>query len=65
VATHLVANYVIGAALTEAIWRRAVRADARHHLAGYPTLQASGHLDDERRPDDELFAGGPAVILSS
>jgi AcrR family transcriptional regulator len=65
VATHLLANYVIGAALTEATWRRAARAEARRHLAGYPTLEASGHLDDERWPDDELFAGGLAVILSS
>ncbi|MCO1658212.1 TetR/AcrR family transcriptional regulator C-terminal domain-containing protein [Pseudonocardia humida] len=71
VLTRVVANYVIGAALTEATWRRAgdagVRAEARRHIAvnraAYPTLDGSGHLDDSRWSDDELFDSGLDVIL--
>jgi AcrR family transcriptional regulator len=64
VVTHLVANYVIGAALTEATWQRTARADARRHVTAYPTLAASGHLDDTRWPDDDLFDGGLDAILA-
>ncbi|MEV0939728.1 TetR/AcrR family transcriptional regulator C-terminal domain-containing protein [Micromonospora wenchangensis] len=72
VVTRLVANYVIGAALTEATWRQTddpqVRADARRHLvanpAAYPTLVASGHLDGTRWSDDDLFLRGLDAILA-
>ncbi|MGV9978507.1 TetR/AcrR family transcriptional regulator [Micromonospora wenchangensis] len=72
VVTRLVANYVIGAALTEATWRQTddpqVRADARRHLvanpASYPTLVASGHLDGTRWGDDDLFLRGLDAILA-
>lgn len=72
VVTRLVANYVIGAALTEATWRQTddpeVRADARRHLVAnptaYPTLVASGHLDGTRWSDDDLFLRGLDAILT-
>ncbi|WP_206337762.1 TetR family transcriptional regulator [Streptomyces sp. WAC 06738] len=71
-ATHLLANYAIGAALVEATWQRgrdpAVRAEAQAHLAArtdlYPTLNEHGHLDD-RWPDEELFAAGVHTILGA
>lgn len=70
--TRLLANYVIGAALTEATWRRAedpeARTEARRHLVAnphaYPTLVASGHLDDGPWSDDDLFACGIDAILA-
>jgi AcrR family transcriptional regulator len=49
-ATHGLANYVIGAALTQAAATRpAVSADAhvRANADTYPTLAATGHLDDQ------------------
>lgn len=68
VVTRLLANYVIGAALTEATYRSA-GPDARRHIAGragaYPTLAASGHLDDTRWSGDELFAHGLDAILAT
>jgi hypothetical protein len=72
VMTRVLADYVIGAALTEATWHqsadRATRAEARRHVAAgptaYPTLIASGHLDDERWDDDELFERGLDAILT-
>ncbi|GIJ09729.1 TetR/AcrR family transcriptional regulator [Micromonospora andamanensis] len=71
VATRMLANYVIGASLTEATWRRTAdpraRAAARDHIAvnatTYPTLDASGHLDDTRWDDDVLFERGLDGIL--
>ncbi|WP_089154098.1 TetR/AcrR family transcriptional regulator [Micromonospora sp. NBS 11-29] len=71
VVTRVLANYVIGASLTEATWRRSAdpeaRAAARDHVAGhpdaYPTLIASGHLDDTRWSDDMLFEEGLDGIL--
>ena len=71
VATRLLANYVIGASLTEATWHRSAdpdaRAAARDHIAAnadaYPTLDASGHLDDTRWDDDLLFDEGLDGIL--
>jgi AcrR family transcriptional regulator len=64
-ATHAVANYVIGSALTQSTWRGlddpAARQAARDRLAPYPTLTASGHLDD-RDPDD-MFGRGLAYLL--
>ncbi|WFE40456.1 TetR/AcrR family transcriptional regulator C-terminal domain-containing protein [Micromonospora sp. WMMD998] len=71
VVTRLLANFVIGAALTEATWRRTAdpetRAAARAHVAAsadaYPTLTASGHLDDTRWSDDLLFEEGLNGIL--
>lgn len=73
VATRVLANYVIGAALTEATWRQTedpqTRAAARQHIAAsataYPTLTASGHLDDARWNDDLLFEAGLDSILSA
>ncbi len=73
VVTRTVANYVIGAALTEASWRRAAdpgaRAAARRHVEAdadaYPTLVTSGHLDDERWSDDELFDRGIDLVLAA
>ncbi|MEU8298742.1 TetR/AcrR family transcriptional regulator C-terminal domain-containing protein [Micromonospora sp. NPDC048909] len=73
VTTRLLANYVIGAAVTEATWRRTAdpqaRAAARRHIAAdptaYPTLDASGHLDDARWSDDELFERGLEAILAT
>ncbi|MEU8283276.1 TetR/AcrR family transcriptional regulator C-terminal domain-containing protein [Micromonospora sp. NPDC048905] len=71
VATRMLANYVIGAALTEATWHQTgdpqARAAARDHIAAradeYPTLDASGHLDDTRWNDDLLFEEGLDGIL--
>ena len=72
VTTRLLANYVIGAALTESAWRRAPGAhpaQARAHItaesATYPTLIASGHLDPERWDDDEIFDRGLDAVLAS
>ncbi|MET7862404.1 TetR/AcrR family transcriptional regulator [Micromonospora taraxaci] len=71
VATRMLANYVIGAALTEATWHRTAdpdaRAAARAHVAAnadaYPTLHASGHLDGAQWDDDLLFEEGLNGIL--
>jgi AcrR family transcriptional regulator len=55
-ATHGLANYVIGAALTQAAAiRPAVSVDAhvRAHADTYPTLAATGHL--ENQDWDDLF----------
>lgn len=73
VVTRMLANYVIGAALTEATWHQSEdaqpRAAARQHIAAsptaYPTLIASGHLDHERWNDDELFERGLDAILTT
>nr|CEL14513.1 Transcriptional regulator, TetR family [Kibdelosporangium sp. MJ126-NF4]CTQ88878.1 Transcriptional regulator, TetR family [Kibdelosporangium sp. MJ126-NF4] len=73
VVTRMLANYVIGAALTEATWHQSkapeARAEARRHIAAnhtaYPTLIASGHLDDERWSDDDLFERGLDAILAT
>ncbi|MCA2218946.1 TetR/AcrR family transcriptional regulator [Jidongwangia harbinensis] len=71
VTTRLLANYVIGAALTEATWRRtadpAAQREARRHITAdptaYPTLNASGHLDAGRWDDDDLFERGLDAVL--
>jgi AcrR family transcriptional regulator len=71
VATRMLANYVVGASLTEATWHRSAdpdaRAAARDHVTAsadaYPTLNASGHLDDTRWDDDLLFEEGLDGIL--
>jgi AcrR family transcriptional regulator len=73
VVTRLLANYVIGSAVTEATWRRSAdpqeRSAARRHIeadpAAYPTLEASGHLDEARWSDDDLFARGLDVLLAT
>jgi AcrR family transcriptional regulator len=70
--THLLANYVIGAALTEATWRRTAephaQTRARQHITAspeaYPTLTASGHLDTGRWRDDDLFIQAVDAILA-
>ncbi len=66
VITRLLANYVIGAALTEATWRRTGESpDPRLAAdpAAHPTLSASGHLDASRWDDDDLFDRGLDAIL--
>lgn len=71
--TQLLANFVIGAAMTEATWQQAndpeTRARARVHIAElddlYPTLSSSGHLDEQRWPDDELFRLGLDRVLAA
>jgi AcrR family transcriptional regulator len=73
VVTRLLANYVIGAALTEATWRQSknpdTRAAARQHITAnrtaYPTLIASGHLDEDRWNDDDLFECGLEAVLAA
>jgi AcrR family transcriptional regulator len=73
VTTRLLANYVIGAAVTEAAWRRTgdpqAQQQARRHViekeGAYPTLHESGHLDPARWSDDELFDRGLTAILFS
>ncbi len=73
VTTRLLANFVIGSALTEATWHRTTtaahtRGAARRRItespAAYPTLNASGHLDDRRWSDDVLFERGLDTILA-
>ncbi|WP_328477570.1 TetR/AcrR family transcriptional regulator C-terminal domain-containing protein [Actinoplanes sp. NBC_00393] len=65
VTTRLVANYVIGAAVTEATWRRTAGAqsDGSRIAQAYPTLEASGHLDPARWDDEVLFDRGLDTIL--
>ncbi|MDP9797778.1 AcrR family transcriptional regulator [Catenuloplanes nepalensis] len=69
VVTRLLANYVIGAALTESTWRQTRDLRARQHLVAhrdaYPTLVASGHLDESPWDDDELFTRGLDAILTA
>ncbi|MFY1619960.1 TetR/AcrR family transcriptional regulator [Micromonospora sp. WMMD736] len=73
VATRTLANYVIGASLTEATWRSSADPEARAaardrvtaHAEDYPTLNASGHLDDSRWGDDLLFDEGLDGVLRS
>ncbi|MDR7280758.1 TetR/AcrR family transcriptional regulator [Catenuloplanes atrovinosus] len=69
VVTRLLANYVIGAALTESTWRQHRDPRARQHLLAnrdaYPTLAASGHLDEPPWDDDELFTRGLDAILAA
>ncbi|GAA1855060.1 TetR/AcrR family transcriptional regulator [Asanoa iriomotensis] len=69
VVTRLVANFVIGAAVTEATWRQVSDAEAaRRHIeadpSAYPTLVVSGHLDGALWNDDDLFERGIAAILA-
>jgi AcrR family transcriptional regulator len=72
VITRLLANYVIGAAITEATWRHTedpgARAEARRQLLAntdaYPTLIASGYLEDGQWNDDDLFQRGIDAILA-
>ncbi len=73
VTTRLLANYVIGAALTEATLLQSAgregHAQLRRHITVnadlYPALNASGHLDANRWNDTELFDRGLDVILST
>lgn len=72
-ATHMLANFVVGAAMTETTWRRSgdptMRSQARGHIVDqsdrYPTLAASGHLDEKCWSDDELFRLGLDRILAA
>ncbi len=70
-ASHVLANYVVGAALNDATRRQTtgsnLRATARAHLAKqadqYPTLTQYGHSDEHARTDEELFLIGLDAIL--
>jgi AcrR family transcriptional regulator len=69
----LLAEFVIGAVVTETSWRRtadpALRARARAHIADhgelYPTLSASGFVERAQWSDDELFRLGLDRILDA
>ena len=71
-ATHLLANYVIGACLTETTWHRHHEPDLRAHAPAhllardqlYPTLTDQGHLNDHDS-EDELFLAGVRTILGA
>lgn len=71
-ATLLLANFVLGAAMADTIWRRsddpAVLDRTRAHITGlrdlYPTLSTSGFLDGAW-PDDDLFGRGLDRILDT
>ena len=73
VASSLLAEFVIGAAVTETSWRRlgdpAVVARVRAHIADrgelYPTLSAPGFADRGRWSDDELFRLGLDRVLDA
>lgn len=69
VTTRMLANYVIGAAVTEAAWPGSDGSIARRHITAgrgaYPTLTESGHLDDARWPADALFTRGLDILLTS
>ncbi|MBF9132921.1 TetR/AcrR family transcriptional regulator C-terminal domain-containing protein [Plantactinospora sp. S1510] len=68
-ATHALANYVIGSAVTLSSWQRLdapePREAARDHLATqrdrYPTLVDTGHLDD--RDWEDTFRRGLTYLL--
>lgn len=70
-ASHVLANYVVGVALNDATWRQAagtnLRVAARAHLTSqgdrYPMLTRHGHLDEQKRNDEELFLTGLDAIL--
>jgi AcrR family transcriptional regulator len=73
VTTRLLANYVIGAALTEATLLHSAGQEGRNGLRRhitvnadlYPLLNDSGHLDADRWNDTELFDRGLDAILSA
>lgn len=64
-ATHALANYVIGTAVTLSSWQRLdspeLRRAAREHLVAqrdrYPTLVDTGHLDDRDWAEDSFRRG--------
>ncbi|MEV6924770.1 TetR/AcrR family transcriptional regulator [Dactylosporangium sp. NPDC051485] len=69
-ATHAVANYVIGSALTQSTWRltdASVRRAAQQHLHAqrdvYPTLADHGHLDD-KGSEDTRFDNGLTYVIN-
>lgn len=71
-ATRLLADFVIGSAMSEATWRRlgdGVVARARDHITGrgelYPTLSASGFVDTEKWSNDDLFGFGLDRVLGT
>jgi AcrR family transcriptional regulator len=71
-ASQLLANFVIGAAMADATWRRlddpAVLSRARAHITGlrdvYPTLSTSGFVD-RAWTDDDLFCLGLDRVLDT
>jgi Tetracyclin repressor-like, C-terminal domain len=71
-ATRLLADFVIGSAMSEATWRRlddGLVARARDHITGrgelYPTLSASGFVDTEQWSNDDLFRLGLDRVLET
>ncbi|MFP5019457.1 TetR/AcrR family transcriptional regulator [Pseudonocardia phyllosphaerae] len=72
-AGSLLAEFVIGAVVTETTWRQlddpAVRAAARDHVAGhadrYPTLSATGFVARDQWSDTELFEHGLDRLLDA
>jgi len=70
--TRLLSDFVIGAAMSEATWRRldeSVVVRARDHITGraelYPTLSASGFVDTEQWSNDDLFRLGLDRVLGT
>ncbi|BEL03244.1 TetR/AcrR family transcriptional regulator C-terminal domain-containing protein [Actinoplanes sichuanensis] len=65
VTTHLIADFVIGSAVT----RQAAGDGARRRITAdpdvYPHLVESGHLDESRWSGDLLFSGGLEAILGT
>jgi AcrR family transcriptional regulator len=69
-ATHLLSDFVIGAAMNDATWRRmndpAVLAKARDHITGlrelYPTLSTSGFVDGPWSDDDRFSLGLERIL---
>lgn len=64
VATHLIADFVIGSAVTAAAWQPGARDRITAAAADYPTLAGSGHLDAAQWPGDHLFDRGLDILLS-
>ncbi|WP_106192514.1 TetR/AcrR family transcriptional regulator [Umezawaea tangerina] len=72
-ATSVLAEFVIGAAITETTWLRlndpAALAKARTHIAGlsrlYPTLNATGFVDRTQWSEDDLFRFGLDRVLDA
>jgi len=72
-ASSVLAEFVIGAAMTETTWRRlndpTALAKARAHVAGlarlYPTLNATGFVDRTQWSEDDLFRLGLDRVLDA
>lgn len=69
VVTRLLANFVIGSAVTETAWPGQGHDGARQRITSapdrFPHLVESGHLDGSRWPDDLLFDRGLEALLDA